>query len=234
LKRYSLVKLKLDLHKLVAGPECKHDTITIGSIKKEVSARYCSIFPSINVNGTVRHLQLKPGELLEYQEQCEKVLLRYIKRLQWLLSGSRRLFGTLVHEKCAILIDTSGSMNDHMPEVKKELAALIWEQLFKFRISFNFIRFSDRCEKWRDRLQEPTEENCHKAIAWLTSLTAHGNTCTLDALKEAFSDQEINAIYLITDGKPDNSTTSVLDEIRRMNFIRHLSINTISFNCDEK
>jgi hypothetical protein len=126
--------LKLDLHKLVAGPECRHDLISIGAIKKDVSARYCSIFPSINVNGVVRHLQLKPGELLDYQEQCEKVLARYVKRLQWLLSSSRRTFGTFVHNKIAILIDTSGSMNDFMPEVKKELAALIWEQLFKFRI----------------------------------------------------------------------------------------------------
>ena len=234
LKRYSLAKLKLDLHKLVAGPECKHDTISIGSKRKEVCARYCSTFPSININGTVRHLQLKPGELLEYQEQCEQVLVRYVKRLQWLLSGSRRLFGTVVHERCAILIDTSGSMNDYMSEVRRELAALVWEQLFKFKIKFNFVCFSDDCGKWRDKIQDPSEENCHMAIAWLTSLQAHGNTCTLDALREAFRDQEIDAIYLITDGKPDTSTASVLDEVRIMNSTRHLSINTISLNCDEK
>ena len=96
--------------------------------------RYCSIFPSINVNGTVRHLQLRPGELKEYQEQCEKVLKRYVKRLQWLLSGSRRLFGTFSHEKIAILIDTSGSMDQYMVELKKELASLIWEQLYKYKV----------------------------------------------------------------------------------------------------
>ena len=93
--------------------------------------RYCATFPSINVNGTVRHLQLKSGELREYQEQCEKVLKRYVKRLQWLLSGSRRLFGTVVEERCAILIDTSGSMSAYMPELKKELASLVWEQLYR-------------------------------------------------------------------------------------------------------
>ena len=208
--------------------------ISIGAIKKDVSARYCAIFPSINVNGTVRHLQLKPGELLEYQEQCEKVLVRYIKRLQWLLSGSRLMFGTFVHSKCAVLVDTSGSMSDYMPEVKRQLSALVWEQMFKHRLAFNFIRFSDRCERWRDRMQEATEENCHKAIAWITSLQAHGNTCTLEAIREAFGDQEVSAIYLITDGKPDNSTSLVLDEVRKMNQVRHLSINTVSFNCDDK
>ena len=132
LKRYSLAKLKLDLHRLVSGPECKHDTIHIGSVKKEVAARYCSTFPSINLNGTVRHLQLRPGELKEYQEQLEKVIKRYIKRLQWLLSGSRRLFGTVVHDKVAVLIDTSGSMDEHMSDLKKEMASLIWEQFYKY------------------------------------------------------------------------------------------------------
>jgi uncharacterized protein with von Willebrand factor type A (vWA) domain len=230
-KRYSLVKLRLDLHKLVSGPECKHDSTAISS---GASSRYCSIFPSININGTVRHLQLKHGELLEYEEQCEKVLKRYIKRLQWLLSGSRRLFGTFVHARCAILVDTSGSMSDFLAELKRELACLVWEQLYKYRIGFNLIKFSDHCEKWREHCVEASEENCHKSIAWLANMTAHGNTCTLDAITEAFRDEDIDAVYLISDGKPDTSTTLVLDEVRKMNHHRQLSINVISINCDEK
>ena len=148
---------------------------------KCVSHRYCSSFPSININGTVRHLQLRPSEIRDYQEQCENVIKRYVKRLQWLLSGSRRLFGTFVHDKVVILLDTSGSMSDYMNEVKQELVSLVWEQLSKYRIRFNFIRFSDRCEKWRDSLVEPTDENCLKATTWIAGLVAHGNSCTLDA-----------------------------------------------------
>ena len=86
------------------------------------------------MNGTVRHLQLRPGELKEYEDQCEKVLKRYIKRLQWLLSGSRRVFGTVAHERIAILVDCSGSMDGHINELKKELVNLVWEQLYKNRI----------------------------------------------------------------------------------------------------
>lgn len=51
------------------------------------SCRYCDIFPSINVKGSIKHLQLLPHELKEYEAQVEKVLKRYLKRLQWLLSG---------------------------------------------------------------------------------------------------------------------------------------------------
>ncbi len=96
------------------------------------------------------------------------------------------------------------------------------------------IGFSDRCVKWLERIVEPSEENCHKALSWISSLSAHGNSCTLDALTEAFQDQEIEAIYLITDGKPDNSTKFVLDEVRRINEHRNLIINVVSFNCDDK
>jgi hypothetical protein len=49
-----------------------------------------------------------------------------------------------------------------------------------------------------------------------------------------FEDDEINAIYMITDGKPDTSTSLVLDEVRKMNAHRHLSINVVSFYCEEK
>lgn len=138
----------------------------------------------------MRHLQLNRGELNEYTNQCERVLKRYVKRLQWLLSGSRRVFGTFnPGDKCCILVDTSGSMDPFMADLKKELASLVWEQLFKSQIAFNLIRFSDRIEKWREQSVKPTEDNCHKAIAWLANLNAHGTTCTLDALHEAFNDR---------------------------------------------
>jgi hypothetical protein len=70
-----------------------------------------------------------------------------------------------------------------MEEVRKELASLVWEQLYKNHIQFNFIRFSDRFEKWRDHVVESTEDRCHESIAWLASLNAHGNSCHLEALK---------------------------------------------------
>ncbi|XP_060556889.1 von Willebrand factor A domain-containing protein 3A-like [Ruditapes philippinarum] len=232
LRLYSLSKLKLDLTKLVSGPDCKHVEDGVKSLKKQVSAKYCDIFPSINVKGTVKHLQLMPHELEDYEKQVEKVLKRYLKRLQWLLSGSRRVFGTVVHKKCAILIDTSGSMVPYMEELKKELASLIWEQLYRQGCRFNLIRFSGNCEKWQENIQPATQENCHSAIKWASTLKASGNTCTLEALQLAFDDPEIDSVYLLTDGKPDTSTSLVLREVAE-NTKNLIPINTISFNCND-
>ena len=46
-------------------------------------------------------------------------------------SGSRRVFGTVVEKNVIVLIDTSGSMQSSMEELKRELASLVWEQLHK-------------------------------------------------------------------------------------------------------
>ena len=48
--------------------------------------------------------------------------------------GSRRVFGTVVEKSCIFLIDTSGSMDQHMDELKKELIHLVWEQLHKYTV----------------------------------------------------------------------------------------------------
>lgn len=234
LRIYSLAKLKLDLNKMVSGPDCKHEEKPVKILQKNITAKvYPDVFPTVNVKGTLKYMQLLPHELKEYEIQLEKVLRRYLKRLQWLLSGSRRVFGTMVHKRVAILVDTSGSMEPRMDELKKEMAALVWDQLHKQSIKFNLIRFSGKCSVWRDAVQPPTESNCHDAIGWVSHLIAGGNTCTLEALQLAFRDPDIDAIYLLTDGKPDTSTSLVLREVAKMNERRNISVNTISFNCTD-
>ncbi|KAG8433099.1 hypothetical protein GDO86_017399 [Hymenochirus boettgeri] len=129
LKKYSLKKLKLDLAKLIFGPDCTHQKKMVPTLQKKVSAKYCTIFPSVEVNGVVRHIQFQPKELDEYMEQLEKLLRRYLQRMQWLLSGSRRVIGTVLENSVCFLIDTSSSMAQFYPEVQKALMSALWEQL---------------------------------------------------------------------------------------------------------
>ncbi|CAF1028916.1 unnamed protein product [Adineta steineri] len=244
LRKHSLIRLKLDLHKMVSGPECRHDTITVPNLKSTSSARYCSVFPSINIKGSIRHLQLRPRELDDYRQRCESVLRRYFKRMQWLLNGSRLTFSTITHRNILILVDTSGSMEPYLDFLKKELVTLVWEQIFANQIQFNFIQFNDNYQLWREHLVLPTEDNCHEAIAWISTLKANGNTCSERVLKFAFdfhhTKQPIDGIYYVSDGKPDHSTSYLLEQVRLMNTIdsnivdtKRISINTISFCCQD-
>ena len=112
---------------------------------------------------------------------------RYVRRVRWLLTGSRRLFGSVVHERAIFLLDTSGSMVEHMVELKRELKHLIWDQLHKHQIRFDFVRFSDEAGAWLPAPIAAMEDACHKAVEWIEALDAFGNTNTLEALRSAFA-----------------------------------------------
>lgn len=55
-----------------------------------------------------------------------------------------------------------------------------------------------------------------------------------NTLQTAFCDLEVDAIYLLSDGKPDTSTQHVLKEVAKMNENRKLKVHTMSFHCDDK
>ncbi|XP_010154088.1 PREDICTED: von Willebrand factor A domain-containing protein 3A, partial [Eurypyga helias] len=233
LTKYGIKKLKLELPRLVFGPGCTHQKKTVASLHKKVTAKYCTIFPSVEINGVVKHLQIQPKELAIYTEQLEKVVQRYIKRIQWLLSGSRRLFGTILETNVCVLIDTSGSMDPYLPHITKELISLIWEQLRKNEVRFNLLRFAENTECWKECLVEATDETCHDAVQWVSTFHAHGNTCILTVLQKAFSFQGTEALYVLTDGKPDTSCSLILKEIERLRKKQDIKIHTISFSCTD-
>lgn len=233
MRHYSLSKIKLDLNSIVGSAECSHAKGKVSSVGQSVPARYCNIFPSVEVKGVVKHLHLLPHELEDYEEQVEKVLRRYVKRMQWLLGGSRRVFGTIVEKNVAILIDTSGSMVSSMDELKRELAALVWDQIRHQATKFNLIRFSSEVVPWKPSLTSTSDDSCQDAVEWVSDFDASGSTCTLNALQLAFEDPEVQGIYLLTDGKPDNSTTMVLREVAKLNSGRNVRVHCISFNCDD-
>ncbi|KAM9472843.1 von Willebrand factor A domain-containing protein 3A isoform 5-T6 [Salvelinus alpinus] len=183
--------------------------------------------------GMVKHLQLTPGELKQYLTQTERLLLRYIQRLQWLLSGSRRVFGTVLEREVCVLLDVSGSMAPCLGELKTKLASLIWEQLHHNTVRFSLLAFSEGVKVWRPALQEPTEEACRDAVQWAYQLNTHGGTNTLEALQTGCRFGDSVGLYLLSDGKPDSSCSLVLKETERLTTGNHITIHTVSFNCTD-
>ncbi|XP_056390759.1 von Willebrand factor A domain-containing protein 3A isoform X3 [Hyla sarda] len=232
LKKFGLKKLKLELTKLVFGPDCNHQKKLVPALHKKVSAKYCTIFPSVEINGVVKHLQFQPKELEEYIEQLEKTLKRYIQRLQWLLSGSRRLFGTIVENKVCILIDASSSMAPFLAELQKGLISLLWEQLRPRNIGFNMISITENIEPWQECLVEASDEACRDAVQWLSRIQPQGNTCILHALEKGFAYPDVQGVYLLTDGKPDISYNLMLAE--HLVKSHNIKVHTVTFNTSER
>ncbi|XP_043105950.1 von Willebrand factor A domain-containing protein 3A [Puntigrus tetrazona] len=234
LKRFGIKNLKLDLHKLISGPECCHHNKLVPSVQKIVSAKYCDIFPSVQINGTVKHLHLTPGELKQYLTQTEKLMQRYIQRLEWLLTGSKRMFGSMLEKMVCVLLDVSGSMAPCLSELQKELKLLIWDQLHANSVRFNMLAFSREVRMWQPELVESTEELCVEAVQWLNQLSTHGASSTLQALQTGCGFEDAVGLYLITDGRCDSSHSLVLTEIESLRKEKDFTVHTVAVNCHDR
>lgn len=52
-------------------------------------------------DGSVKNIHVDMSLLFEYQKQLYSTVRLYEKRIEWLASGSRRIFGTIVEKKLA-------------------------------------------------------------------------------------------------------------------------------------
>ncbi|CAH6793035.1 Vwa3a [Phodopus roborovskii] len=224
-----LKKLKLELSKCL-GPNCRHQK----SARAAALAKHCTLFPSVEINGMVRHIQWTLWEMERYIRCMEKVTRCYVQRLQWLLTGSRRLFGTILESNVCIMLDTSGSMGPHLQWMKTGMVLLIWEQLRKHCDSFNLLSFAKDLKPWQNTLVETTDATCHEAMQWVTHLQAQGNTSFLSALLATFSFQDMQGLYLLTDGKPDTSCNLILSAVQRLQKERDVKVHTISLTSTDR
>ena len=125
------------------------------------------------------------------------------------ITSSKRSFHPPPHHA----IPSSGSMVQNLPDLKRDLTSLIWDQLHAHSIAFNLLSFSSGVRRWKPEVVDPSHKNCHDAIAWIQALRAEGGTPTLQALSMALpkegEEESVKGIYLVTDGKPDTSMAKV-------------------------
>lgn len=65
------------------------------------------------------------------------------------------------------------------------------------------VAFNSKINSWRDRMVEVDDFNIKSALEWINGLNAQGTTNTLGAIRFALSDLNTEAIYLLSDGRPD-------------------------------
>ncbi|NXP32387.1 VWA3B protein, partial [Leiothrix lutea] len=135
----------------------------------------------------------------------------------WLQQGSRGLFGNVFEDDVYILVDTSQSMNNKLPLVKEKIFQLMQSNSQNAAsIPFHLISFAlfNRMDCWWEGLEE---------------ILRH-STNTLKALQIALADTDTQAIYLLTDGRPDQPPQIILAEVH---LHCKIPIHTVSFNCDD-
>ncbi|XP_062831442.1 von Willebrand factor A domain-containing protein 3B isoform X2 [Anolis carolinensis] len=198
--------------------------------KKIIHAKYCDGFlHTVLEDGSIIHIHLDDERCKQYEEQMKNALNQMERRLQELKKGSRALFGDIKEDHIYVLIDTSESMKEKLPVVKQKLFQLIEEQV-QNKTKFNLVKFDVEAVAWKEKLAEVNEHNLEDALSWIEELQVGGSTNTLQALQVAFCDPDTQAIYLLTDGRPDQPPNTILAQLKLQ---RNIPVHTISFNCDD-
>ncbi|XP_030884589.1 von Willebrand factor A domain-containing protein 3B [Leptonychotes weddellii] len=154
----------------------------------------------------------------------------HVREIKWLQDRSQILFGKVRNECIYVLIDTSHSMKSKLDLVKDKIIQFIQEQL-KYKRKFNFVQFDAQAVAWQEKLVEINEDNLRGAQSWVRDIQIGSSTNTLHALQIAFADEETQVIYLLTDGRPDQPTEMVIDQVK---VFQKIPIYTTSFNYNDE
>ncbi|KAL4230601.1 Von Willebrand factor A [Mactra antiquata] len=244
LEKHGLAAKKLELFDVLGGVAFHHRDGVVDlqthpldeyqtdalRFKKLVNAKYCDRFPVVRwKDGKVVHVQVTPELHRTYEQKMLTALRAVQRRIDWLNQGSRALFGTIIEDQIYIVIDTSESMVPSIQYVKDKLFLLMQEQL-KHKMKFNLIAFNSKAQVWQNRLVDVTETSLEGAWRWIQGLTCWGSTNTYSALQHALSDPGTQAIYLLTDGRPDQPPKSIIAQVQMQHSV---PVHTISFNCND-
>ncbi|KAM4682825.1 LOW QUALITY PROTEIN: von Willebrand factor A domain-containing protein 3B [Amazona ochrocephala] len=245
LQKYGLKAQKLTLYDALADctfrhadgivdiktkPEDESSQTDAETKRKVIHAKYCNRFVhTFWKDGSIVHLYVSTEKYKQYEEKMRTALRQVEGRIKWLQQGSRGLFGNVFEDDVYILIDISQSMKDKLPLVKEKIFQLIQEQL-RHKKRFNFVKFSAQALAWREKLAEVNEENLQDAWLWIKALKVGSSTNTLKAIQIALADTDTQAIYLLTDGRPDQPPPIILAHVQ---IHCKVPIHTVSFNCDD-
>lgn len=145
---------------------------------------------------------------------------------------ARSVFGTIVEERVALVLDASGSMSVYLDDIKAALNSVVFQQFNKSNKRFNLIVYSDKVVSFRPDLVDCGAENITNALRFCEGIQAGGATMVLQAVERAFQSQSIEAIYMLSDGK-NEINDYFLNRVKVMYYSHpnRPKLNTIGINC---
>jgi Mg-chelatase subunit ChlD len=140
-------------------------------------------------------------------------------------------------KRLLFVIDRSGSMQDvvlgqtRIQRAKRELITAI--NGLDEQCEFGILIFDKDVSAWREELVQATTKNKRSAIQFVNYLVAGKTTNTYGALRRSLEfDDQLEAIFLLTDGKPTTGLithpAAILMDILSRNESHNITINTIA------
>ncbi len=102
---------------------------------------------------------------------------------------------------------------------------------------FNVVLFRTGVEAWKPKLVRATRGSVRACAQWIEKQSPAGWTNLFDAVELALRDDDVDAIYLLTDGVPsrgaETKRRAIMDEIRYLNQFRLVQINCVQAGGSE-
>jgi hypothetical protein len=150
----------------------------------------------------------------------------------------------IVSQRICFVIDASRSMLEPAPGKEGRTRwQLVVEDLQEVlrrvpdSARFNVILFRTDVEAWKPGLVPASRANRAACQRWIGEAKPAGWTNLFDALRLALSDDDVDALYVLTDGVPsrgaETTRRDILDEIAFLNRYRLVQINCVQAGSSE-
>ncbi|EPY86277.1 von Willebrand factor A domain-containing protein 3B [Camelus ferus] len=243
LQLHGLKSNKLTLKQVLSQIGFPHCEEYVTSLGRPVASRYADgLFPRTcrTEDGRVYNLTAKSELLHQFVEHLTQAVERYKQRMDWLTSESRQIFGVILEQCIAIVLDFGNMLEEELNLCRDALIMVLQEQVAHIA-KFNIIWVSQEPVKWQENAVPVTEQSLAAAISWIEKLPfalAVSQTSHLDALLEAGKDEsvslsssfevEIESIYYFVVGDIPEESKELL--LQRALETPH-PVCTVSFNA---
>jgi len=150
----------------------------------------------------------------------------------------------VVSRRIVFVLDASRSMTETAPHKKgKRRWDLVVDDLLGVLrrlprdARFNVVLFRTDVVAWKPKLVGATKGNVRRCAEWIGKQSPAGWTNVFDALELALADDDVDAVYLLTDGVPsrgaETKRRAFLEEIAFLNRYRLVQINCVQAGSSE-
>lgn len=146
-------------------------------------------------------------------------------------------------DRCVFVLDLSGSMDlpfgatgasTRLEEARRQLTEVLSKASSDFH--FNVIFFGTTVKPVHRKLRAADKKTVDKTIATIRKQKSRGRTNIHDALERAFEDEEVDTIYLLSDGYPSagriRDPEGLADAVQRWNRSRRIRIHAIAVGAE--
>jgi len=146
---------------------------------------------------------------------------------------ARTVLGPIPERNVVLAVDASGSMGAYLADVKAALNLALVQQLHRSPgRTFNIVACTGNQMDFHPGLVESTPQTIENAMRFCEAIEPGGASNLFEAIRHAFKSLEVQAVYLITDGKCELGET-FLTKVRAL-YLQHPGrpkVHTVGINC---